>query len=986
MRFSVVMVALFSFVGGSHPLAAAEPAAKSDSAVRLGDSSQGDVAYGSTEGGPWKVARRGETLPADVFLRTSAFGPCRVELAGGILQLGPESQVQLVATQRKVVVASGRAFLHLLAGWSVHAHTLKGTLAADTSCEFELGAGHFVTGRILAGRVAVTCEGREPVSVNAGQAFTVDPEAGKLSLGELPPADIERLHAATEPTRQPQGLGQLVVNDPQTGSPVRLNLARYHVNVVLDPPVALVQIDQSFYNPYPLQQEGTFVFNLPEGASVSRFAMYTSSPTDLIEGELIERAKAANIYQSIVSRQRDPAILEQIGGNLFRMRVFPIFPKDTKRILLDYTVPIVEQEEGRYSLRAAAHVRSGTGVGFFDRRNNSRPERGENRSQPVTSRGKVRCWRRASREVPFQGACLPARDRLSTRFPATADERSGSVRSFAVMAHRLVAETKDRANEDEVAPLNRPTECEFLATISPAALGADPKAPRSESPPSDVLILADTSGGMGDRTRLRQAVRTIAKSLRAQDRFQLGCVDAGFRPLTKAWVAPQTAAADVALASFDREFFLGETDFEAGLRGAVGALAKNDPGRRRLIVYIGDGGLRADQTLAGESQKRCVAALTETDARFCAALVDSNASGSGAMEKLTAATGGRLFRTAKPDSSEELFHWALAGCPSALRIAAIKAMGVAADDLFISTDWRPGRSLHIFGRKKDAGPLNLEVSFERDGKTESRSWTLNLKNDSDDVFVGRLWAQRKLDQLRSLSAAQQSELEQAETHRVDRRPFRKNGRSSRPTPPSSCSKTRLSIPNTESNGRLVINIGSLPTRSSRPLCPKRRLKRWCCQKRGFLRAQPPITRQQFEQALAAARAALDDRAPHRAFVFLESAAASPLAAISIEYKNLEGAARKLSAQNNLLLSLGPQRGWFERGAPIGFDRSPAQLLWQALDGYGMGGNYDEPYMAALAKVACLRRAKSPSKNSLIGSARHRGSMSSPTKQTPSKKT
>src|SRR5262245_65418816 len=76
--------------------------------------------------------------------------------------------------------------------------------------------------------------------------------------------------------------------------------------------------------------------------------MYTA-PAQLVEGELVEREKAAKIYQSIVNRQRDPAILEQIGDNLFRMRVFPIFARDTKRILLDYTVPIVEQDEGRYT-------------------------------------------------------------------------------------------------------------------------------------------------------------------------------------------------------------------------------------------------------------------------------------------------------------------------------------------------------------------------------------------------------------------------------------------------------------------------------------------------------------------------------------------------------------------------------------------------------------------------------------------------------------
>src|SRR5262249_34360893 len=158
----------------------------------------------------------------------------------------------------------------------------------------------------LAGKIQVTGSGLEPTVVKSGQAFARDRSAAKLELSGLAPAEIQRLRAQIDPVHsRPQGLGQLVVNDPQSGSPVRLNPAPYHANVVLHPPVALVQIDQSFYNPFPQQQEGTFVFNLPEGASVSRFAMYTA-PAQLVEGELVEREKAAKIYQSIVNQKRDP--------------------------------------------------------------------------------------------------------------------------------------------------------------------------------------------------------------------------------------------------------------------------------------------------------------------------------------------------------------------------------------------------------------------------------------------------------------------------------------------------------------------------------------------------------------------------------------------------------------------------------------------------------------------------------------------------------
>ena len=70
----------------------------------------------------------------------------------------------------------------------------------------------------------------------------------------------------------------------------------------------------------------------------------------LHEGELVERKRAAEIYQTIVSRRRDPAILEQLGDNLFKMRVFPIFARHEKRILLDFTLRL-ERQAGQYQFR-----------------------------------------------------------------------------------------------------------------------------------------------------------------------------------------------------------------------------------------------------------------------------------------------------------------------------------------------------------------------------------------------------------------------------------------------------------------------------------------------------------------------------------------------------------------------------------------------------------------------------------------------------------
>ena len=44
-----------------------------------------------------------------------------------------------------------------------------------------------------------------------------------------------------------------------------------------------------------------------------------------------------NVYESIRYQQRDPALLEWVDGSTFKMRVFPLEPREEKRILLSYT-------------------------------------------------------------------------------------------------------------------------------------------------------------------------------------------------------------------------------------------------------------------------------------------------------------------------------------------------------------------------------------------------------------------------------------------------------------------------------------------------------------------------------------------------------------------------------------------------------------------------------------------------------------------------
>ena len=72
--------------------------------------------------------------------------------------------------------------------------------------------------------------------------------------------------------------------------------------------------------------------------------------------ELLDARKAADIYQRIVRSMKDPALLEYLGSDLFRARVFPIEARSEKRIRLTYR-EIVAVSDGtghyRYPLKGS---------------------------------------------------------------------------------------------------------------------------------------------------------------------------------------------------------------------------------------------------------------------------------------------------------------------------------------------------------------------------------------------------------------------------------------------------------------------------------------------------------------------------------------------------------------------------------------------------------------------------------------------------------
>ena len=119
---------------------------------------------------------------------------------------------------------------------------------------------------------------------------------------------------------------------------------KYHrVTVSIEDQVATTHVDQVFVNEGRHEVEGTYIFPLPEEATISEFSMWVDG--ERLEGQVLERDEARRIYEDIVRRRRDPALLEYVGRDAFQASIYPIPPGGERRIELEYS-EVLEVDNG----------------------------------------------------------------------------------------------------------------------------------------------------------------------------------------------------------------------------------------------------------------------------------------------------------------------------------------------------------------------------------------------------------------------------------------------------------------------------------------------------------------------------------------------------------------------------------------------------------------------------------------------------------------
>src|SRR5690606_17327249 len=101
-----------------------------------------------------------------------------------------------------------------------------------------------------------------------------------------------------------------------------LKIIEHTAQVTINNGIAVTEVTQVFQNQENRQVEALYTFPVPAKASVSNFSMWIGG-TEMV-GEVVEKERAREIYNSYKQQRRDPGLLEQVDYKTFEMRIFPI--------------------------------------------------------------------------------------------------------------------------------------------------------------------------------------------------------------------------------------------------------------------------------------------------------------------------------------------------------------------------------------------------------------------------------------------------------------------------------------------------------------------------------------------------------------------------------------------------------------------------------------------------------------------------------------
>jgi len=537
--------------------------------------------------------------------------------------------------------------------------------------------------------------------------------------------------------------GFIVINPGPTPIPVPrghfsfapLEVSYHHVTVEIRDQVAITTVDQEFVNPNSMQLEGTYLFPLQPGSHIDKFSMDINGKMQ--EAELLPADKARAIYEDIVRRSKDPALLEYMGRDTFKVRIFPIEANGKKHVKLTYT-QLLKPDSGLTEYVYPLNTEKFSAKPL----NNVSVKVTLNTDQPLKS---VYCPSHAV-EIKRDGASK-----------AVIGYEEKNVRPDMDFKLVFAKEAKNDVGLNLLTYRN-PGDGEgyFLLLASP---GMDQKNTKVQ--PKDICLVLDTSGSMAGK-KMEQAKKALAftlANLNEQDRFEI----VRFSTEAEAFFGEITPATK---ANVDKA-----QAFVAALK-PIGGTAIDEALTKALK-------LGNDRRLAGQDRPYVVIFLTDGmptigETKEDAILGNVAKAGSGNVRVFSFGIGtdinthllDRLAEGTKAFSTyvlpEEDVEVKLSNFYTKIKDPVLSNLEIAfsggdikATQLYPGTlsDLFKGDMLVVFGKYSGKGPGAVKITGTLNGEKKTFAQDVTFTdNDTKNDFIPRLWATRRvgflLDQIR----------------------------------------------------------------------------------------------------------------------------------------------------------------------------------------------------------------------------------------------
>jgi Ca-activated chloride channel family protein len=502
----------------------------------------------------------------------------------------------------------------------------------------------------------------------------------------------------------------------------RLEIKEHDVKVTINNGVAVTHVTQVFHNTEKRQVEALYTFPVPKGASVANFSMWINGKE--MVGEVVEKQRAREIYNSYKQVNRDPGLLEQKDYRTFEMRIFPIAPEADQKVQISYYQELeVDHDWTSYVYPLATTTTANVASRVCGKFSISVDMKSAIPIESVESPSHTTDFAFAKHGDNYHQASLELTD--------------GSLARDVVIAQHLV---RPKTGLDLITSAKPGDDGYFLMTLS----AGDELAVRDTG--MDYVFVLDVSGSMANDGKLllsKDCIGAFINELGANDRFELMTFNVAVNSVFGKAREGDSGAKQEAIKWLSQTRAVGGTVLQPAMSAAYRYASADRP---LNVVILSDG-----MTEPGERTQL----LQLIDQRPAGAKVFCIGVGNDVnrplLEQLAEDSGGLASFISRGD---DFTRQAKAFRRKLLRPAAsdlqMQITGVETYDIEPRKlpNLYHGSPIRIYGRYRPGGMAQVKVRGSIEGVAWEQNVALELpKEDAGSPEIERMWAWKRIDEI-----------------------------------------------------------------------------------------------------------------------------------------------------------------------------------------------------------------------------------------------